>query len=316
METGYDIIFFWVARMMMLGPRADRRGAVPHGLPVRARSATRYGQKMSKTKGNVVDPLGVIDESGADALRFALIHGATPGNDQRFGRGQARARPELRQQALERDALRGRGAAGVDRRRTPSGACPTPRHLGPAERWLLSRAAATTAAVDEAMAGYAFGEVTRAPVRGDLERVLRLGPRARQGPPGRRALPRRGARGDLVDAGRGPRHVPAPAPPGHAVRDRGAVGGAAAPAPATRSCSSSPAGRAPGERDDAAEREVDALVDARHARSATPAPTAQLPAGDWLETLRLRAGRPRRRRSRRSGRPSSGSPARGRSTAS
>ena len=40
---------------------------------------------MSKTKGNVVDPLGVIDESGADALRFALIHGATPGNDQRFG---------------------------------------------------------------------------------------------------------------------------------------------------------------------------------------------------------------------------------------
>src|SRR5439155_14093250 len=43
------------------------------------------GQKMSKTKGNVVDPLGVIDESGADALRFALIHGATPGNDQRFG---------------------------------------------------------------------------------------------------------------------------------------------------------------------------------------------------------------------------------------
>ena len=43
-----------------------------------------YGQKMSKTKGNVVDPLEAIDESGADALRFALIHGAAPGNDQKF----------------------------------------------------------------------------------------------------------------------------------------------------------------------------------------------------------------------------------------
>ena len=77
------------------------------------------GQRMSKTKGNVVDPLAVIDESGADALRFALIHGATPGHDQRFGAAEARERPQLRQQALERDAVRARRAAGLDRRGAP-----------------------------------------------------------------------------------------------------------------------------------------------------------------------------------------------------
>ncbi len=88
METGYDIIFFWVARMMMLG--LELTGQEPfHTVYLSGLIRDPTGQKMSKTKGNVVDPLGVIDESGADALRFALIHGATPGNDQRFGVGQA-----------------------------------------------------------------------------------------------------------------------------------------------------------------------------------------------------------------------------------
>ena len=197
---------------------------------------------MSKTKGNVVDPLGVIDESGADALRFARHPRRDARQRPALRRGQARARPQLRQQAVERDALRGRAPA---RRRIPDGAerrLPDRGHLGPAERWLLSRAAATTAAVDAAMAGYAFGEVTRLAVRGDLERVLRLGPRARQGPAGRRSARPGRARGDLVDARRGARHVPAAAPPGHAVRDRGAVGGAAASGDAIPTCSSSPAG--------------------------------------------------------------------------
>ena len=159
METGYDIIFFWVARMMMLGIQLT--GEVPfHTVYLSGLIRDPEGQKMSKTKGNVVDPLAVIDETGADALRFAVIHGTTPGLDQKFGRTKleharnfanklwnatrfvAGARPA----SIPADAPR----AEVDERR-----------LGPTERWLRSRVAATTAAVDEAMAGYAFGEVTR-----------------------------------------------------------------------------------------------------------------------------------------------------------
>jgi valyl-tRNA synthetase len=81
METGYDIIFFWVARMMMLGLFCTDvepfHTIYLHGI-VRAEG----GVKMSKTKGNVVDPLEVVGEIGADALRFALVVGTSPGNDQ------------------------------------------------------------------------------------------------------------------------------------------------------------------------------------------------------------------------------------------
>ena len=159
METGYDIIFFWVARMMMLGLELTDREPF-HTVYLSGLIRDPLGQKMSKTKGNVVDPLGVIDESGADALRFALIHGATPGNDQRFGPAKLEHARNFANKLWNatRYVAGARPAAipeGVERR------VPDVGRLGPAERWLLSRAAATTAAVDEAMAGYAFGEVTR-----------------------------------------------------------------------------------------------------------------------------------------------------------
>ena len=85
METGYDIIFFWVARMMMLG--IHFMGQPPfHTVYLSGLVRDPYGQKMSKTKGNVVDPLETIEEFGADALRFALVHGTAPGNDLKLGR--------------------------------------------------------------------------------------------------------------------------------------------------------------------------------------------------------------------------------------
>jgi len=80
LETGYDILFFWVARMIMDG--IEFTGKPPfetvylHGL-VRDEN----GQKMSKTKGNVIDPLTVMDTLGTDALRFTLLVGSTPGKD-------------------------------------------------------------------------------------------------------------------------------------------------------------------------------------------------------------------------------------------
>lgn len=80
LETGHDILFFWVARMMMMG--IELTGKAPfdtiflHGL-VR----DEEGRKMSKSLGNVIDPLDVVDEYGADALRFSLATGTTPGQD-------------------------------------------------------------------------------------------------------------------------------------------------------------------------------------------------------------------------------------------
>ncbi len=160
METGYDIIFFWVARMMMLGLHLT--GQEPfHTIYLSGLIRDPEGKKMSKTTGNVVDPLGVIDETGADALRFALIHGAAAGQDQRFGAARLENARNFANKLWNatRFVVGARPAtipAGTERR------LPDIRHLGPAERWLLSRAAATVESVDAAMAGYAFGEVTRA----------------------------------------------------------------------------------------------------------------------------------------------------------
>ena len=80
METGYDILFFWVARMIMSG--LEYTGEAPfHTVYLHGLIRDEHGRKMSKTYGNVIDPLTVMDELGTDALRFTLLVGATPGND-------------------------------------------------------------------------------------------------------------------------------------------------------------------------------------------------------------------------------------------
>jgi valyl-tRNA synthetase len=80
LETGYDILFFWVARMIMAGfeftEESPFNTVYLHGL-----IRDEFGQKMSKTKGNAIDPLVLMDEMGTDALRFTLLVGSTPGND-------------------------------------------------------------------------------------------------------------------------------------------------------------------------------------------------------------------------------------------
>jgi len=80
METGYDILFFWVARMIMMG--LEFTGQAPfHTVYLHGLIRDEHGRKMSKTYGNVIDPLTVMDDLGTDALRFTLLVGSAPGND-------------------------------------------------------------------------------------------------------------------------------------------------------------------------------------------------------------------------------------------
>ena len=81
--TGYDIIFFWVARMIFSG--CEQMGEPPfHTVLIHGLVRDAQGRKMSKSLGNGVDPLEIIDQYGADALRFSLVMGVSPGNDMRF----------------------------------------------------------------------------------------------------------------------------------------------------------------------------------------------------------------------------------------
>ena len=84
METGYDILFFWVARMIMMG--LEFTGQAPfHTVYLHGILRDEIGRKMSKTSGNVIDPLELMEEFGTDALRFTLLVGSTPGNDTNVG---------------------------------------------------------------------------------------------------------------------------------------------------------------------------------------------------------------------------------------
>jgi len=156
--TGYDILFFWVARMMMFGlyamSGAEPNSAVPfravalHGL-VR----DQFGKKMSKSRGNTVDPLDWITRFGADATRFTLARGASPGGDIPVSEdwvAGARNFCNKLWNAARFALLNGADAAA---------GLPAPDTLGAADRWILSRLASVTAEVDELFEQFEFGKV-------------------------------------------------------------------------------------------------------------------------------------------------------------
>ena len=155
METGYDIIFFWVARMIMLG--LENTGDIPfrtvylHGL-VR----DEKGEKMSKLRGNVLSPLDVIDEYGADALRFALTTGSAPGNDVRLSYQKLEASRNFANKLWNatRFVLRSIQAS-------PTGIPARPSPLPVEDRWILSRLSRLVASVDRLSLDFQFGEAQR-----------------------------------------------------------------------------------------------------------------------------------------------------------
>ena len=171
--TGFDILFFWVARMIMLGcwfmegePLADGtprtlKDAVPfrevyiHAL---VRDADR--QKMSKTKGNVIDPIQIVEEYGTDAVRFTLAAMASPGTDIAFNEDRTQGYRAFANKIwnaarfifmnVERAADAG---ITVDMHALPSAPAPAIE-----ARWITARLASTVAEVDQALAEYRFHE--------------------------------------------------------------------------------------------------------------------------------------------------------------
>ena len=153
--TGYDIIFFWVARMVMMGLRFG--GDVPfrdvfiHGL-VR----DSEGRKMSKSLGNGIDPVEVIEKYGADTLRFMLITGNTPGNDMRFYWERVEAARNFANKIWNASRYMLMNLEGAD-----DSFVPEESDCTLADRWILSRAAQTAHDVTANLENYELGEAGR-----------------------------------------------------------------------------------------------------------------------------------------------------------
>ena len=149
--TGFDIIFFWVARMIMLGLKFA--GDVPfHTVYITGLVRDERGQKMSKSKGNVVDPLSVMDEIGADALRFTLAAMASPGMDIPLAEGRMQGYRQFINKIwnASRFLLMNLGEM--------PGRPPVPPmdDLGPIHRWILSGVSRLTTEVSDALTSYRF----------------------------------------------------------------------------------------------------------------------------------------------------------------
>jgi valyl-tRNA synthetase len=150
--TGYDILFFWVARMMMFGLYA-MNGVQPfdvvalHGL---VRDA--HGKKMSKSFGNAVDPLDWIDRYGADATRFTLARGANPGSDVPISEEWCQGSRNFCNKLWNATRFALMNGATVD------GELPASAELSSVDKWILSRLQHVIAEVDEQLATYEFAK--------------------------------------------------------------------------------------------------------------------------------------------------------------
>ncbi|GAY23144.1 MULTISPECIES: valine--tRNA ligase [Sphingobium] len=161
--SGFDILFFWDARMAMMGmefmgpERSDPREKVPwrklylHGL-VRAAD----GQKMSKSKGNVVDPLGLIDRFGADALRFFMAAMESQGRDVKMDEKRVEGYRNFATKLW--NAARFLQSNGV----TASTSHEAPHAEAPVNRWIVAETVATVQAIDTAMAELRFDAAANA----------------------------------------------------------------------------------------------------------------------------------------------------------
>jgi valyl-tRNA synthetase len=154
LETAYDILFFWVARMVMFG--LEMTGQAPfHTVYLHGIVRDEYGQRMSKSKGNVVDPVEIMDEYGTDALRFSFLTGSTPGNDMRLSLARVEANRNFANKIW--NAARfvvSNLAGGRELQRAEA-----PETL--TDRWIQSRVQRLTRDVTRLIDDYQFGEAGR-----------------------------------------------------------------------------------------------------------------------------------------------------------
>lgn len=153
--TGYDIIFFWVARMVMMGLEFGKdipfKTVYIHGL-VR----DEQGRKMSKSLGNGIDPVEIIDQYGADTLRFMLITGNTPGNDMRFINDRVVATRNFANKLWNASRFMLMNLEGFDKSIVPE-----KDDFTLADKWIMSRFAKTAQGVTANLEKYELGEAGR-----------------------------------------------------------------------------------------------------------------------------------------------------------
>lgn len=151
--TGYDIIFFWIARMLVMGMEFMKE--IPfHRVFIHGLVRDSQGRKMSKSLGNGIDPLEVIDKYGADTLRFMLITGNTPGNDMRFYWERVDATRNFANKIWNASRFALMNLEGYDKQ----------AELAPytlADKWILSRLQDTVKDVTNFLENFELGEAGR-----------------------------------------------------------------------------------------------------------------------------------------------------------
>ena len=150
--TGYDIIFFWVARMIFSG--LEHTGREPfHTVFIHGLVRDKLGRKMSKSLGNGIDPLEVIDKYGADALRFALASGNSPGNDMRFSEEKIEAARNFANKLWNASRF---VLMNLDEEEIPD-ALPEEGLLTTEDKWILTRLEGLITSVRSALDSYELG---------------------------------------------------------------------------------------------------------------------------------------------------------------
>ena len=150
--TGYDILFFWVARMVILGLFAVP-GKVPfHTIALHGLVRDRFGKKMSKSRGNTVDPIEFMDKYGSDALRFTLARGANPGTDQAIAEEWIGGSRNFATKLWNATRFAMMNGANIE------GELPKFENLDGINKWILTRLDETIFEVDELLEKFEFAK--------------------------------------------------------------------------------------------------------------------------------------------------------------